>query len=60
MSEKHYTLKEAAALLSCSYSYLWREVKKGTLAVTRLGDGLRIAESDLEKFLAERKQRRAA
>ena len=57
MSERLFTLKEAAVLLSCSYSFLWRQVKKGVLPCIRLGDGLRIAESDLTEFLAARRSK---
>lgn len=54
---KLYTLKECAALLSCSYSFVWREVKKGALPCIRLGDGVRISQTDLDAFLVARRSK---
>jgi excisionase family DNA binding protein len=59
MSEKHFTIKQAAELLSCSYSFLWRQIRAGNLPTVLLGDGHRISESDLQAFLAARRQTRS-
>ncbi len=50
------TVKLAAQALTCSQSFVYEQIKNGRLVAIRLGKGqggVRIAEEDLEAFLAE-------
>lgn len=48
---KLLTLRQAAERLGCSYSYVYRLYRSGTLPVVKQGRFVRIAESDLDLWL---------
>jgi excisionase family DNA binding protein len=50
--EKHFSLREVAELLNVSIDCLRTQLEKRRVAFTKVGGRIRIAESDLEAFLA--------
>lgn len=57
MTDQLLTLRQVAAKLSCSYSWVWRCVKRGDLPTIRIGDGHRVSEGDLQQFLEARRNK---
>jgi excisionase family DNA binding protein len=49
------TLKEAAALLRISTKTLQRRIASGSISAVRDGPMLRIALSEIERYIAERR-----
>lgn len=52
MTEKFFKLKEVQAMLSVSRSTLWRWQAEHGLKVLRVGDVVRVRQSDLDEFLS--------
>jgi excisionase family DNA binding protein len=53
--ELFYTLPEIADMLKVSRQTVYRWVKSGELPAFKLGHDWRIKDSDLQKFIEERK-----
>lgn len=51
MEAQVYTIKTAAAALSCSETTIRRRIKDGTLKATRFGQQWRIKREDIEAIL---------
>lgn len=49
-----YTVAEAASLLGTGYHTLWRRIKLGDIHTIRGMGNMRIAKSELERFLANK------
>ena len=56
--ETYYTLDEIAQRLKVSYRTVYRWVQAKELSAYKLGTEWRVAESDLQEFLQDRKIRR--
>jgi len=54
MNEKIYTIPEVASYLKLSKSKVYRLVQRGKIPYIRIGRNVRIAESDLEKWIKTR------
>jgi len=51
-NDRLLTLNEAARLLNCSRTLIWKLRRSGALPYVQLGKSVRIRESDLEELLA--------
>ncbi len=58
VDETYYTLDEIAQRLKVSYRTVYRWVQAKELSAYKLGTEWRVAESDLQEFLQDRKIRR--
>ena len=58
VDETYYTLDEIAQRLKVSYRTVYRWVQAKELPAYKLGTEWRVAESDLQEFLQDRKIRR--
>ncbi|EGD51739.1 DNA binding domain protein, excisionase family [Thermoanaerobacter ethanolicus JW 200] len=54
--DKFYTVKEVAELLKVNIHTVYRWVREGRLPAIKIGDLVRIPESELNKFLEEHKK----
>lgn len=52
MSEQLYTVDEAAALLHTSRATIYREMRGGALSYRRVGKRRKIAQRDIDAYLA--------
>lgn len=55
--KQHIPIREAASKLACSEQTVRRLIHGGKLPAIRLGNGLRIAEKDIEICLSHRQER---
>ena len=55
MEETYYTLQEIADQLKVNYRMVYRWVRAGTLPAYKFGSEWRVTETDIEKFIEERR-----
>ena len=51
-----FTVPEVAKLLKLSVTFVWREVRAGTLATHRLGRSVRVTRADLDLYVEARRE----
>lgn len=54
------TVLEVAQTLKTSRTYIYRQIKNGRLSAYRIGNQLRIAETDLQTFLSQQRAQSTA
>lgn len=52
---RFYTIPELAESTRMSISYWWKLVKRGDIAVTRIGRCVRVSQESLDEFLSKQK-----
>jgi excisionase family DNA binding protein len=50
------TVPEVAKLLKLSVTFVWREVRAGTLPTIRLGRSVRVTRADLDSYLESKRE----
>ena len=51
-----FTVPEVAKLLKLSVTFVWREVRAGTLPTIRLGRSVRVTRADLDAYLESKRE----
>ena len=49
--EQSYTVDEIAELLGCSYHYVYRHIRSGSIKSYRIAGRYRVMRADLNRFL---------